>query len=598
MKNIFLVTTLIILVSGTAAAQAPTVADVEAFVSAAEEELLELWIRKERAAWVQENFITLDTEKIASAQYKKLMARTAELAKEAARFNGLDLSGDLDRKLSLIKLSLPLAAPSDPVEQEELAGIAASLTSMYSTGRYCPPGDGACRTLGDLSRTMASSRNADALLEAWTGWRTVSPPMRAKYSRFADLGNAGARELGMADLGAMWRSGYDMPPEPFAKEMDRLWEQVRPLYESLHCHVRAKLREQYGDDLVKPGEPIPAHLLGNMWAQSWLNIYDLVIDPEDAGAEVDVTRILKEKGLTEVDMVKYGEAFFTSLGFEPLPATFWERSLFRKPADREVVCHASAWDIDWVDDLRIKMCIEINGEDFTTVHHELGHNFYQRAYNIQDTLYRNSAHDGFHEGIGDTIALSITPDYLVKVGLLEKLPQESGDLGRLMRLALEKVAFLPFGMVVDQWRWQVFSGETQEEKYNAAWWDLREKYQGVKPPVIRTEDDFDPGAKYHVPANTPYARYFMAQILQFQFHRALCREAGFEGDLHQCSIYANDAAGQKLRAMLAMGSSRPWPEAMEAIAGTREMDGEALLDYFAPLSEWLDEQNKDRTCGW
>ena len=604
MKNLLSTAALAILITALPAAgqgpvSAPTTAEAEAFVAAAEEELLELWIRKERAAWVQENFITTDTETIASQSYEELMARTAALAKEATRFTSLDLSYDLDRKLRMIKLSLPLAAPADPALQSELADIAAALTSMYSTGKYCPPGEeAACSTLGDLSRTMASSRDTDELLAAWVGWRTISPPMRPMYARFAELGNSGAEELGMADLGAMWRSMYDMPPEAFAEELDRLWAQVRPLYEALHCHVRARLAEQYGSELVKPGEPIPAHLLGNMWAQSWLNIYDLVMRPEDAGADVDVTRILKENGVTEIDMVKYGEGFFTSLGFELLPASFWERSLFTKPEDREVVCHASAWDIDWVDDLRIKMCIEINEEDFTTVHHELGHNFYQRAYNSRDALYRNSAHDGFHEGIGDTVALSITPEYLVKVGLLDELPRESGDLGRLMRLALEKVAFLPFGMVVDQWRWQVFSGETPREQYNAAWWELRRKYQGVKPPVARTEADFDPGAKYHVPANTPYARYFMAQILQFQFHRALCQAAGYEGELNQCSIYANDAAGKKLRDMLAMGASRPWPEALYAVAGTIKMDGGALLDYFAPLSKWLEEQNKDRTCGW
>ena len=604
MKKLLVFAILMILCAAVPAAgqdrsPAPTAAEAEAFVAAAETELQELWIRNERASWVQSNFITRDTERIASLAYEELMARTAALAKDATRFAGLELPYDLDRKLRMIKLSLPLAAPADPSQQSELAGIAASLTSMYSTGKYCPDGeDSECRTLGNLSRTMASSRDADELLEAWTGWRTISPAMRGKYARFAELGNKGASELGMADLGAMWRSMYDMPPEAFAVELDRLWDQVRPLYEALHCHVRAELAEQYGADLVKPGEPIPAHLLGNMWAQSWLNVYDLVMTPEEAGGDVDVTRILKEKGVTEIDMVKYGEGFFTSLGFEPLPSTFWERSLFTKPEDREVVCHASAWDIDWIDDLRIKMCIEINEEDFTTVHHELGHNFYQRAYNIQDTLYRNSAHDGFHEGIGDTVALSITPQYLVKVGLLDEMPAEPGDLGRLMRNALEKIAFLPFGMVVDQWRWQVFSGDTPPEQFNAAWWELREKYQGVKAPVARTEADFDPGAKYHVPANTPYARYFMAQILQFQFHQALCQAAEYEGDLHQCSIYNNDAAGKKLRDMLAMGASRPWPEALDAIAGTKEMDGTALLEYFAPLHQWLDEQNEGRTCGW
>jgi peptidyl-dipeptidase A len=422
--------------------------------------------------------------------------------------------------------------------------------------------------------------------------------MRDRYTRFVSLANQGARDLGFADLGALWRSNYDMPPDDFAREVDRLWLQVKPLYDALHAHVRAKLREQYGADKVPADGPIPAHLLGNMWSQSWENVYPLVAPPEQGG-DVDVTALLRAKNVDARGMVRYGEGFFTSLGFEPLPATFWERSLFTKPADRDVVCHASAWDVDQDQDLRIKMCIEITGEDFVTVHHELGHNFYQRAYRRLPYLYRNSANDGFHEAIGDTIALSVTPQYLVQVGLLEKAPAPgSGALSLLMRRALEKIAFLPFGLLVDQWRWKVFAGEITPRDYNATWWQLVRKYQGVDAPLARSEKDFDPGAKYHVAASVPYTRYFLAAILQFQFHRALCREAGFKGPLHECSIYGNKEIGQRLERMLAMGVSRPWPDALEALTGERRMDATAILDYFAPLKTWLDEQNRGRKVGF
>ena len=388
-----------------------------------------------------------------------------------------------------------------------------------------------------------------------------------------------------------------MDPNAFRAELDRLWEQVRPLYESLHCYVRGELSEHYGADVVPESGPIPAHVLGNMWAQTWSNVYDLVA-PEMGDAGFDLTELLQQEGVDALEMVRYGERFFTSLGFEELPDTFWERSLFTKPADREVVCHASAWDIDQVEDIRIKMCIEINAEDFSTVHHELGHNFYQRAYSKQPFLYRESANDGFHEGVGDTVALSVTPDYLVQIGLLDEAPESEADLGVLLKMALDKVAFLPFGLVVDSWRWQVFSGEASVDEYNAAWWKLRERYQGVVPPVERTEEQFDPGAKYHVPANTPYTRYFLAHILQFQFHRALCETAGYDGPLHRCSIYGQQDAGEKLIKMLEMGASRPWPDALEALSGQREMDATAILDYFAPLQSWLEEQNAGRQCGW
>ena len=585
---------------GFAAAQpAPTAADAARFVREAEAELFEAWKNAERANWVQANFITADTEAIAAGALEELLATTARLAKEASKFRGLELPADDARKLRLMTLSLPLAAPADPAKQAELAAITTSMSSEYGRGKYCPEGSaGKCLSLGELEDILAESRDPAKLLEAWAGWHAIAKPIRPQYARFAELANEGARELGFADLGAMWRSGYDMPPDQFAAEMDRLWEQVRPLYESLHCYVRGELSARYGAGVVPSDGPIPAHLLGNMWAQSWGNVHDLVMPESARGGGVDVTALLRQRTMTPVDMVKTGEKFFTSLGFESLPETFWSRSLFVKPADRDVVCHASAWNLDWKDDLRIKMCIDVDAEDFSTIHHELGHNFYQRAYNDLPPLFQNGAHDGFHEGIGDTLALSITPAYLARIGLLQTEPKAAGDLDLLMRMALDKVAFLPFGLLVDKWRWQVFSGDVTPAEYNSAWWSLRERYQGVAPPVARTAADFDAGAKYHVPANTPYARYFLAHILQFQFHEALCREAGWTGPLHRCSIYGNAAAGAKLQAMMEMGQSRPWPDAMQAITGERRMDASALLEYFAPLRAWLDERNANRTCGW
>ncbi len=584
----------------------PTAEEAAAFVEQAEKRLLELTNKLGRAAWVKANFITDDTEQMEADFTNELTAVGVELATKAARFNGLKLPYDVERKLNLIKLGLSLPAPNNAAEREELTNISVSLDGDYGKGKYCRKEGEAekCLSLNDLERTINTSRDYDQLLEAWKGWHNTpmafqppDPNMRERYVRQTVLANKGARELGFKDLGAMWRSNYGMPPDEFAKEVDRLWEQVKPLYLALHTHVRASLAKQYGKDRVSEDGPIPAHLLGNMWAQEWGNIYPVVASPPGTKA-YDLGELLKQKKVDEREMVRYGERFFTSLGFEPLPETFWKRSLFTKPADRDVICHASAWDVDNDQDLRIKMCIEIRAEDFVTIHHELGHNFYQRAYRKLPVLYRGSANDGFHEAVGDAVALSITPEYLQQVGLLETLPDASADLPLLMRQALDKIAFLPFGLLVDQWRWKVFSGEVKPENYNQAWWDLRLKYQGVKPPVARTEKDFDPGAKYHVPGNVSYTRYFLARILQFQFHRALCREAGFTGPLHRCSIYGNKKAGEKLNKMLELGQSRPWPEALEAMTGEKQIDATAILDYFAPLKKWLDEQNKGRKVGW
>jgi len=591
--------------STTHAKGAPTVAEAQAFMAKAEAQLFDLGVRSSRASWVQENFITDDTETMSAQANEKLTAVVTQLALDARRFDHLKLPPELARKFLLLKLSLTAPAPNNDAERKELTELASKLDGMYGKGKYCkPPAAGAaadakpkCLSLNDLSRIMATSTNPDELLGAWVGWHKISIPMKDKYSRFVQLSNKGAKELGFPDTGAMWRGGYDMTPEQFSAEVERLWRQVEPFYISLHTYVRKQLIRKYGKIAERPDGMIPAHLLGNMWAQEWGNIYP-VVAPANGGQGYDLTQLLKDHKVNELGMVHYGENFFKSLGFAPLPETFWERSLFLKPQDRDVVCHASAWDVDSKEDLRLKMCIEVKDEDFVTIHHELGHNFYQRAYKDQPPLFQDSANDGFHEAVGDTIALSVTPEYLKEVGLLADVPPESADIGYLLKQAMDKIAFLPFGLMIDKWRWEVFSGKVTPDQYNKAWWDLKEKYQGVAPPVDRTEADFDPGAKYHIASNTPYVRYFLARVLQFQFHRALCQAAGIQGPLHRCSIYQNKAAGERLNKMLSMGKSKPWPDALEAISGQRQMDATAILDYFAPLKKWLDEQNAGEKPGW
>lgn len=569
------------------------------FLEGAESELLALSNAQGQAAWVQATYITPDTEALAAAATEKQLAAAARLAKEAAKFDEKAVDAESARKLKLLKTGLTLAAPSDPKKSGELTQITTRMEGTYGKGKYCRK-ENECLDLGQLSKIIAESRDPKVLTEAWTGWHSIAPPIKADFARYVELANEGAKELGFADTGAMWRSKYDMPADDFAKEVDRLWEQVKPLYLSLHAYTRKKLAAQYGASVVDAKAPIPAHLLGNMWAQSWDNLYPL-LQPANSDPGYDLTIILQSRKASAVDMTKMAESMYVSLGFAPLPQTFWERSLLTKPRDRDVVCHASAWDVDNVDDLRIKMCIEPNSEDFYTIYHELGHNYYQRAYNQKPFLFRDGANDGFHEAIGDTIQLSMTPEYFKQIGLINTVPDPSKDLGILLRRALEKVAFLPFGLMIDQWRWKVFSGEIKPDDYNKTWWELREKYQGVKAPVARAATDFDPGAKYHVPGGVPYTRYFLAHILQFQFHRALALKAGCDlktTPLHRCSIANNKVAGKAYQDMLALGISKPWPEALEILTGKREMDATAILDYFAPLKKWLDEQNAGAPVGW
>jgi peptidyl-dipeptidase A len=567
------------------------------FVARINAELAELRFEVATAYWVQSTYITPDTNFLAAKASEKMLAFNSRAVAESARYLDLEMDRDTARQLELIRRGTAMPAPDDPAKRAELASIATGMEGMYGSARHCPE-DGDCLSETDIIRLMAGERDYDKLFDAWQGWHDTARPMRSMYQRFVTLANEGAGEIGFADLGTLWKSGYDMPPDDFEAEVERLWDQVKPLYQQLHCHVRDKLADFYGDDKVRRDGPIPAHLLGNIWAQEWGNLYDLV-EPAPGVAQFDVSKSLKEQGWDEYRMTRAAENFFVSLGMPALPDSFWERSLLRKPADRDVVCHASAWSIDGGDDVRIKQCVEPTAQHLTTLHHELGHIYYFLMHKHLPPLYQDGAHDGFHEGIGDTLELSMTPAYLRELGLIGELEQgPEATLNLQMKLAMDKIAFLPFGKLIDQWRWDVFAGRIPPEEYNAAWWRLRTAYQGIAPAAERDESKFDAGAKYHIPGNTPYTRYFLARILQFQFHRALCAAAGHAGPLHECSIYGSEEAGRRLIAMLELGASRPWPDALELITGSREMDASAIIDYFQPLMSWLEVQNEGRSCGW
>jgi peptidyl-dipeptidase A len=568
------------------------------FLARSEKEMLELGKEVGLAHWVRATYITPDTGELAARASERALAFDSALIAQAKKLKDVPTDAESARAIELILRGSSMPAPNDPKLRAELAKLATDLEGLYGAGKACDENGENCKTLPELENILAASRDYDEQLQAWLAWRGVSPPMRPMYQRFAELMNQGARELGYADLGEQWKGGYDLSVPEFEAESKRLWGQVEPLYEALHCHVRNRLSDHYGQELVPAQGPIPAHLLGNMWAQSWSNLYDL-LEPYPGVAPLDVTAALKSQDYDAVRMTETAEAFFTSLGLPELPDSFWERSMLVAPTDHDAVCHASAWDLDNGNDPRIKQCVEANEEQLITLHHELGHIYYYLMYKELRPLFKGGAHDGFHEAIGDTIVLSMTPGYLQEKGLVDVVAvSEEAVINQQMKLALDKIAFLPFGKLIDEWRWKVFSGEIPESEYNAGWWSLRESYQGIRPPVPRSEADFDPGAKYHIPGNTPYTRYFLSHVMQFQFHRALCDAAGYTGPLHDCSIYNSKEAGSKLGAMLAMGASKPWPVAMEALTGQPNMDAAAIIDYFQPLMAWLNEQNADRQCGW
>jgi peptidyl-dipeptidase A len=580
----------------------PTAAEAKAFVARVNDDLKALSTKASRADWVKSTYITDDTETLSAEAAEALMVYVADAIKEAARFNDVKgLDKDTARALHLLKISADLPAPNDPQKTSELAKIASQMTSLYGKGKSCTTtasGQESCRDLEELSKVMGTSRDYEELKAAWNGWHTISPEIKPLFARYVELVNEGSKNLGFADGGSLWKSRYDMTPQQFESEMERLWRQVKPLYSDLHCYVRSRLAAHYKGKMKDEG-PIPAFVLGNMWAQEWGNVYDLV-EPFPGQASLDITAALKKKGIDELRLAKMGEEFFVNLGLKPLPPSFWKRSMLTKPKDRDVVCHASAWDITYDNDVRIKMCIQVDEENLITIHHELGHIYYYQYYFDKPVLFQQGAHDGFHEAIGDAVALSVNPTYLAKLGILGAIPNNTSSLINMqMKDALDKIAFLPFGYLMDKWRWDVFSGKTKPSEYNSSWWKLRTEYQGIAPQdAVRPADAFDAGAKYHIPANVPYARYFLARILQFQFHKALCDAAGHKGPLHTCSVAGNQEAGRRLREMLALGASEPWPVAMKKLTGSEKMDGQAMIDYFEPLSQWLKEQNKGKKCGW
>ena len=618
----------------TNAAAAPTAADADRFVAEVNAFRLDNAARLAAAYWVAQTYISEDAQLLAAQATEEQLAYESAKAEEAKRFNNTQgLSPQTTRALTLIKLGPTMPAPSDPAQREELAKLAAKMEANYGSGQWCRPnadGQEECLKLQAIEKIIdnVEFKNTPADIEAaWNAWHLTSRPIRQDYQRFAELMNQGARELGFKDTGELWRGGYDMAPDAFDLEVERLWGQVKPLYELLHCTVRDKLNQKYGDDVVPENGLIPAHLLGNMWAQQWSNLYALV-EPYPGQSDLDVSsalRVQRDNEYTKLraafkgrpgpvdlaelerkadaaqaqNMTRIAEDFYVSLGFPKLPDSFWKNSLLVQPRDRDVVCHASAWDMNLKGDVRIKQCIEPTEEQLTTIHHELGHIYYYLSYNSLPPIFQSGAHDGFHEAIGDTITLSLTPDHLKKIGLVSNVQvNDKATINTQMKLALDKIVFLPWGKLVDQWRWKVFSGAITPEQYNAGWWALREQYQGVSPPNTRSEADFDPGAKYHIPGNTPYTRYFLSFILQFQFQKALCDASGFKGPLHECDTYGNAEAGKRFIEMLRLGASQPWPDTLEKLTGTRSMDASAITEYFAPLIAHLKQQNEGRSCGW
>uniref|UniRef100_I3KVC0 Angiotensin-converting enzyme n=1 Tax=Oreochromis niloticus TaxID=8128 RepID=I3KVC0_ORENI len=530
----------------------------------------------------------------------EMSAHTLKYGLQARQYDTTDFQ-DGSVKRIIKKLSDIERAALPSAELEEYNTLLSNMETKYSVAEVCRENNECLPLDPDLQKIMAESRDYDELLFAWKGWRDAAGKvLRQDYKRYVELANKAATLNGHSDNGAFWRSLYETPT--FEEDLETLWKELEPLYLNLHAYVRRGLYNKYGSNHINLKGPIPAHLLGNMWAQTWSGIMDLVMPYPDA-TQVDATPAMVQQGWDAIRMFQESDKFFTSLGLEPMPPEFWSKSMLEKPSDgRQVVCHASAWDFYNRKDFRIKQCTVVTMDDLITVHHEMGHIQYFLQYKDQPVSFRDGANPGFHEAIGDVLALSVsTPKHLQSIGLLDKVENNyESDINFLMSMALDKIAFLPFGYLMDQWRWKVFDGRIPHTEYNKEWWNLRLKYQGLCPPVTRTEEDFDPGAKFHIPANVPYVRYFVSFVIQFQFHKALCNAAKHNGPLYTCDIYQSKEAGKLLGDVMKLGFSKPWPEAMAMITGESKMSAQPLMEYFQPLIEWLEKENSKNNDvrGW
>nr|XP_003472155.2 angiotensin-converting enzyme-like protein Ace3 [Cavia porcellus] len=479
--------------------------------------------------------------------------------------------------------------------------LVAYMETTYSLAQVCLD-EGPCMTLEpDLEEVMATSRDHKELLWAWEGWRdSVGRQLRPIFWRYVQLSNKAAQLNGYKDMGQLWRAKYES--DTLEQDMEQIYQELQPLYLNLHAYVRRALYRHYGPELISLRGPIPAHLLGDMWAQSWDNILDMVL-PFPKKPPIDITRIMKQQHWRPEKMFEEADKFFTSLGMLSVPPDFWKKSMLERPTDgRSVECQTSAWDFYSGNDFRIKKCTEVTIEDLLSVFHQMGHIQYFMQYQNLSVIFREGANPAFEEAVGAMVTLSASSHrHLFSTGLISLRQQDSEEeVNYLIGMALEKIAFIPFSYLMDLFRWRVFDGTIDKNIYNQEWWNLRLKYQGLCPPVSRTEDDFDPAAKFHVAANVPYMQYFLSTVLQFQLHEALCNASGYVGPLHQCDIYSSKIAGRILGHALKLGSSKPWPEVLKELTGQANMSTSALMTYFKPLLNWLVIENvrQGEILGW
>jgi peptidyl-dipeptidase A len=585
--------------------------DVKEFLEHSGSEARKLLTDYALAGWTGVIYVTPDTQATTKLLWDRAAAQDKAAAQEVRKFDDVEMNSSLKRQVNILKLSAMEAIPLDKHNADKLSGFSGELITAASNTLNC--GDNSnCRNTTIINSLMAKSDDYHELLKLWSEASEQYKPMNEIYKSRVNLANEGARDVGYSDVGALWRSYYDMPEQEFETELDKVWGQIQPLYNAMQCHIKSKLSDKYGNDKINLDSPIDAHLMGSVEANNWSNLQSLVMPNQPTLIRnYNISEALVEQHYDANNIVKTAEGLYTSMGFKPLPESFWERSQFTKPVYPDggyVNANCNAFPLDLGgDDQRFHMCIEPNENDFKKAHSIMEFSYYAMAYNMHQPYYfQNLSGDpASFLAMNDAMELSLTPEYLKKMGLIEKVPDASHDIAFLMQTAFEKIMDIPYYLAVEKWRWQVYSGEISPNDYNEKWWDLREQYQGVSAPTERSINHFDPGASKYVVHDRSLKDRIMAGIMSFQFQKALCDATNSEttgSDIarHRCTVYQSKEAGDRMQAMFNQGKSVPWQQALSTLSGDPEgrvnLDGTAINEYFAPLKQYLDEQNKGLSC--
>ena len=439
----------------------------------------------------------------------------------------------------------------------------------------------------DMDEILRTSSDPDERLAVWTASKEVGKDLKSGLADLKELRNKTVQALGYDDYFAYQVSDYGMSTAEMMALNQRLVSELLPLYRELHTYARYELAKRYGVKEVP--DMLPAHWLPNRWGQDW----NAMVNVEG----VDLDGALSDK--PREWLMEQGERFYKSLGFGPLPASYWEKSsLYPLPEDAgyKKNNHASAWHMDLQEDVRCLMSIVPNRDMYETVHHELGHIYYFMAYTNPNVppLLREGANRAYHEGIGSLMGLAAMQKPFLAG--LELIPESAGsdDMQSLLKEALNYVVFIPWSAgVMTEFEHDLYATDLSADQYTARWWDLKKKYQGIVAPNERGPEYCDPASKTHI--NNDAAQYYdyaLSFVLLFQLHDHIAGKI-LHQDPRATNYYGSKEVGTFLQGILEKGASGDWRKMLKEKTG-EDLSARAMLSYFEPLMGYLKEQNKGR----